>query len=42
MELRVSYALLRQGRELAVVAAEATTAKCIDLEVELTESHGDW
>ena len=41
-ELRESCALLRQGRDLAVVAAEAAAARCVELETELTESHGAW
>ena len=41
-ELKVSCTLLRQGRDLAVVAAEAATARCIELETDLAEAHGAW
>ena len=42
VELRASCALLRQGRDLAVVAADAAAARCVELEADLTESHGTW
>ena len=41
-ELRASCALLRQGRDLNVVAAEAAAARCVELETELAESPGAW
>ena len=41
-ELRTSCTLLRQGRDLAVAAAEAATASCVEFETDLAEAHGAW
>ena len=39
-ELRVSCTSLRQGRDLAIVAAKAAMDRCVELETDLAEAYG--